>query len=199
MRRKVAALLVSVAFAAAGASSVAARPATAADSSQLPGMCSGRADPNLVVIGHANGQAAREAQKMILNVETDSVAHATGSLVFGQGPATLTATDWCRVWQHQPGQQSNGSCEESYPEGALTAHAVGLGSQAGRTVLVRVDVRKLADGQGQYRLRYRPWPPGGEVTAQEEDNCGDEGWTWYPAEEEWAPLSQVMIRTTAAP
>ncbi len=198
MRRKVTALLVSLAFAAAGVTAVAARPA-AADSSQLPGMCSGRADPNLVVIAHANGRLAREAQKMILNVETDAAAHATGSLVFGQGPATLTATDWCRVWQHQEGQQSNGSCEEPYPTGALTAHAVGLGTQAGRTMLVRVDVRQLSDGQGLYRLRYRPWPPGEQVTAQEEDNCGDEGWTWYPAEEEWAPLSQVMIRTTAAP
>ena len=67
----------------------------------LPGMCNGRADANTQITAHANGRAAT---KYILNIATDASATAEGILVLGQGKSRLEVTEWCRVWQHLPGQ-----------------------------------------------------------------------------------------------
>ncbi|HET8976780.1 MAG TPA: hypothetical protein VFN87_01390 [Solirubrobacteraceae bacterium] len=167
----------------------AARGATA-----LPGMCSGTTTPNLVVNAHANGQRGA-VPKFILNISTDASGKATGALILGQGQGRLMVTDWCRVWQHPPGQTSGGNCGEAYPEGAITAHAVGL-TTSGTQRLVRADVRQLTDGTMLFRVRYRPLTGEGVAASTEGDSCGDEGWTWVPGEEQWAPLDQLHIATT---
>ncbi|HZD86916.1 MAG TPA: hypothetical protein VE088_02805 [Gaiellaceae bacterium] len=160
------------------------------------GMCSGRTDPNLVVIAHANGRPGL-VPKFILNVSTDADEVVTGSLVLGRGADRLVATDWCRAWQHIPGTQ--GKCGEEYPEGATTAHAVGYGTlRDGTRVLVRSDVRQTEKG-GVFRVRYRV-PPADEGSQTEGDSCEDDSWTWLPprteGEEEdegWYPLRQVQV------
>ena len=176
--------------AAPGRVAVIARPSRAAEPGQLPGMCSGRSDADLRIIAHAGGGPGA-VPKFILNLTTDSTGQPTGALIVYRGPRHLTVTDFCRAWQHLPGQPS-GDCEEGYPPGAVTAHAVGLGSRDGRLVLVRADVRKLADGENLFRLRYRAWPPGDTALAGD-SGCEDAGWTWIPGEETWAPLDQLRV------
>lgn len=198
MKTKIAVLFVEVAALVAGVVLVVvAVPGPAARAAELPGMCNGRTDPNLVVTAHANGRPS-SVPKYILNVSTDASGTPTGSLILGRGAERLLATDWCRVWQHEPGQPSGGDCEIAYPQGATTAHAVGLGELAGQTVLVRTDVRELADGQMFFRVRYRPWPGNETAGASEGDSCADAGWTWVPAGEGWAPLDQMQVRVTDA-
>ncbi|HZE04802.1 MAG TPA: hypothetical protein VE127_06250 [Solirubrobacteraceae bacterium] len=167
----------------------AARAATA-----LPGMCSGTTTPNLVVNAHANGRPG-DVPRFILNVSTDASGTATGAMVLGQGRDRLMVTDWCRVWQHPPGQTSGGNCGELYPPGAITAHAVGLTTSGNPRMLVRADVRKLTDGQMLFRVRSRALTGEGATAMAEDDSCGDEGWTWVPGEEQWAPADQIHIAT----
>ena len=186
------ALTVTTLLAAVTAVVASAHPAGASEAAPLPGMCNGRSDPNLVVIAHANGPVS---PRFILNVNTDRSGHPSGSLMLGRGPGTLTASNWCRVWQHLPGSQPQGDCETAYPVGAITAHAVGIGSFGGHAVVVRVDVRKYADGTMGYRLRYQPWNPSQGATTLE-DSCNGE-WTWVPAEETWSPLTQFMVKATS--
>ena len=170
----------------------ASRPAGAAELPGL-GMCNGRADAMLKVIAHANGHG--DGVKLILNVTTDAAAVATGSLILDQGPNHIVVTDFCRVWQHLPGTEQK--CEEPYPEGAVTAHAVGVTTdRAGTPLLVRADVRQTAEGKF-FRARYRALTGEQEAVAAamaEEDGCEDEGtWTKVPAEG-WAPLDQLIVR-----
>jgi hypothetical protein len=158
-------------------------------------MCNGRADPNVEVIAHVNGRRG-DVTKFILNVSTDANAVATGSLILDRGPDHIVVTDFCRVWQHLPGTQPK--CEEPYPEGAVTAHAVGLTTaRDGTPLLVRADVRQTEEGTF-FRVRYRALTGEHEAVAaamgEDEGGCEDEGtWTKVPPEE-WAPLDQLMVR-----
>jgi hypothetical protein len=168
-------------------------PAVAAETPTVP-MCSGRKDPSLVLTAHANGRP-NGVPKFVLNVSTDPAGIPTGSLVFGRGPGHLVVTEFCRVWQHTPGTESN--CETEYPEGATTAHAVGTTWLNGVPVVVRADVRETAEGR-YFRLRYRQLGEHDEaMTAKEEggDEC-EGGWTRYPSEEGWALLDQFRLRVT---
>lgn len=167
--------------------------------SGLPGMCSGRSDPDVVVNAHGR------KPKFILNVSTDGFGMPEGVLIFGQGANRLYADLFCRVWQHIPGQPSGGECEsgegEVIPEGAVIVHAVGFGSfRGGPSLLVRVDARETDEGRF-FRIRYRPLggDHGGheQVAAadHEDEGCEGGGWTRYPVEG-WAPLNQLNVRTT---
>ena len=194
MKNRIAVVFVALLAILAGVVLIAAAPSgPAARAAELPGMCNGRADPNLVVTAHANGRPD-SVPKYILNVSTDASAVATGSLILFRGADHLQVTDWCRVWQHQAGQPSGGECETTYPEGATTAHAVGLSTSDGQTLLVRTDVRRLSDGDMFFRVRYRTWSGHEEAAAPaEEAGCEDEGWTRVPAEG-WYPLDQMRVR-----
>jgi len=169
-------------------------PVAAADHEGI-GMCNGRHDAFTVVIAHSS--RVSPIPKYVLNVATDALGVPTGSLVFGQGPTRLVVDDWCRVWQHLPGQPSGGSCEASPPEGAITAHAVGTTIlRDGRLIVVRTDVRETDEGRF-FRLRYRVPDTHETLDAHEEEDC-DEGWTRYP-EEGWAPLEYLMVRIETEP
>lgn len=184
-------IVATVIAALAAALWTAAAPGPAASAAALPGMCSGPTTPGLVVNAHANGRPGA-VPKFILNVSTDASGTATGAMILGQGAGRLMVTSWCRVWQHDPAQQEGGKCGEPYPAGAITAHAVGLTQRAGSTLLVRADVRRLADGTMLFRVRYRTWT--GEDTAgmTEGDSCEEEGWTRVPADG-WDPLDQFHV------
>lgn len=184
------ALVASVALVVGG-------PARQARAAELPGMCNGRTDANLVLTAHANGRPST-VPKYILNVSTDANGSPTGAMILGQGPTRLMVSDWCRVWQHQPGQSPGGDCENAYPDGAITAHAVGLTKLDGQTLLVRTDIRKLSDGEMFFRVRYRTWTGEEATAAAETDGCDDAAWTWVPAEEGWYPLDQMSVRTVTS-
>ncbi len=182
-----------------GAALMATASASPAEAAQLPGMCNGRSDSNLLVIAHANGHPGA-VPKFILNVTTDEYGIPSGTLILGQGSQRIQVTSLCRVWQHLADQPSQGSCDETYPEGAVTAHAVGVTQAGGTTLLVRADVRQTSEGL-YFRARYKVWSPGEEqALADEGGGCEDEGWTWIPGGEGWAPLDQmkVMVTTEAA-
>lgn len=189
-------LLVSIA--AMGFSSPGS-PALAQESG-LPGMCNGRHDANVLINAHAN-----RPDKYILNLETDAAGNPTGVLILGKGKDRLYVDDWCRVWQHLPGQPYPDTCEGETPtEGAITAHAVGLTMKDGQQVLVRTDVRSTDEGQF-FRVRYRTLEShegeddheggggGGGHEDGEGGGCEDETWTKVPAEG-WAPLNTMNVR-----
>ncbi len=192
MKDKATALVLGMVTLVAGAALMgAARPGVPVSAATLPGMCNGRSDANTVVVAHSNGRPTA-VPRFILNLSTDGNGVPTGTLILGSGRDRLQVTDWCRLWQHIAGQQSKGDCEESYPAGAITAHAVGMTQLAGKATVVRADVRELADGQMYFRVRYRTWTVE-QTKATTEDSCADEGWTWVPAEEGWAPLDQMKV------
>lgn len=192
MRRTIASTLIAVVglLAMLFALPAAAPPRSANAASTLPGMCSGRSDAYLQVTAQASG--AGSAHKVLLYVENDTQGSPSGILIVDPGPDQLLVDNLCRVWQHLPGQSPKGDCEETYPAGATTAHAVGIGEKDGQTMLARIDVRQLAGGQMLYRLRYRPWDP---TSAEDEggDSCEDAAWTWLPAEDSWSPLTSLSI------
>ena len=186
-----------------------------AEEHQLPGMCNGRTDPNVVLNAHANGSRPAGVPKYILNLSTDELGNPAGTLIVGQGKDRLFVGDWCRFWQHQPGSGSGGSghCEEDEghdPDNDMVnAHAVGLAWYKGEQVLVRTDVRDGEDGK-VFRVRYRALDSHHEEVALAaddgcdddggcgddggDDGCGeDEGWTRIPAEG-WHPLAQLKVR-----
>lgn len=153
-----------------------------------PGMCTGRSDASLTVVAHAYG-----APKYITNVETDPDGRPTGVLILGKSPDRLYVDDFCRLWQHLPGQEYGGHDEGVPPaEGTTTAHAVGIGTLSdGTRVLVRTDVRQTEDG-AFYRIRYRPLGGSGD----HDDHLtvtGHEEWTAVPTEG-WAPLDRLVVR-----
>lgn len=198
MRTRMTFAALGVALAAAVVPALAARGSAPAAAAELPGagMCNGQKAPNLEVIAHA--RASGDIPKFILNVSTDANAVATGTLILGQGRDHIVVTDICRVWLHLP--ENTPKCEEPYPEGATTAHAVGLTARRdGTPLLVRADVRESEEEGTTFRVRYRALTGEHEAAPAamgEEDGCEgeDESWTWIPAEEEWAPLDQLMVR-----
>ncbi len=152
-----------------------------------PEMCNGRSDPNLSIRAQASGDA-RPALPYFVGISTDSSSNGSGSLIVGLPASTerLVVTDWCRVWQHRPGQPSSGSCGLTYPAGATTAHAVGTTEFEGQKLLVRTDVRELASGSMLYRVRYRPL-----ATETAVDDC-ETGWSKLPAEG-WYTLDSFHV------
>lgn len=180
--RLFAALVVAGAF---GLPLATAAVAHAAEGSGLPGMCTGRSDPNLVI----NAQT-QEGTKYVLEVATDADGHPTGALVLGQGPGRLFVDQFCRAWQHLPGQPA-GECGDA--TASTTAHAVGIAEFQGERVLVRTDVRRTDEG-ASYRLRYRPLDGQGATASETEGGgCSDEGWIRVPPEG-WAPLHHLKVR-----
>jgi len=192
MKTRIGALVVAAALGTWVLLMAAALPFPEALAAEISGLCAGRTDPQLVVTAHANGRP-NVVPKYILNVWTDASGKPMGSLVLEKGAERLHVTDWCRVWEHVPGQPPGGDCEMTYPEGAITAHAVGEGKfRDGRRVLVRTDVRKTSEGM-YFRVRYRSL--GGHETASTSvhDGCEDDGWAKVPAEG-WYPLDQMRAR-----
>ncbi len=169
-------------------------PTAVAAEHQLPGMCNGRTDPNVVLNAHANGQPSA-VPKYILNLSTDGAGKPTGILILGKGAGRLLVEEWCRLWVHIPGQPMGGHCEGEEPdEGALNAHAVGIAWKDGQRVLVRTDVRQTEEGRF-FRVRYRVLGAHHEEAAvtEADDGCEDDGWTRVPGEG-WAPLDQLKLR-----
>lgn len=172
----------------------------------LPGMCNGRHDANVVLIAHGNGKPSG-VPKYILNLYTDSTGKPFGTLVLGQGKDRLEVTDWCRLWLHQPGGESEGGgqCEgdadHDPDQDMVNAHAVGIAWYKGEQVLVRTDVRNGEEGM-VFRVRYRAMEQHHEgedghldaAAHEEEGDCEGGGWTRIPAEHGWAPLKQLMVR-----
>ena len=197
----IAAAIVLVSSIAIAGFASSGRSATAEEHA-LPGMCNGRNDANTVLIAHANGTAV-EVPKFILNLYTGPSGPPEGVLILGKGSTRLKVEEWCRLWQHRPGDEpgGGGQCEEGdeghdpNAEGAQTAHAVGIGWTAGVEVLVRVDVRSNEEGMF-FRVRYRPLAHEHEevAIAEHEDDGGCEGgeWTRVPVEG-WAPLDQMKL------
>jgi hypothetical protein len=179
-----------------------------AEGPELPGMCNGPSDANVVLIAHANGKPV-EVPKYILNLYTDATGKPFGTLVLGQGKDRLQVTDWCRLWMHQPNDtpQGGGQCEgeddghDPDALGAITGHAVGIGWKNGQQVLVRTDVRSNEEGMF-FRVRYRAMGEHhdgdeghvGAAAHEDEEDCEGGGWTRVPAEHGWAPLKQLMVR-----
>ena len=191
MRIKVIAVIATMMAIALGLIPVAPTVLRSANAAELPEMCNGRSDPNLEVVAQANGPSV---PGYFLAITTDASGRGSGTLIFNVGAQRLVVTDWCRVWQHIPGQPSNGNCGMTYPEGAITAHAVGEAKLDGEALLVRTDVRQLASGAMLFRVRYRP-------LAAEESTTGDDcetGWTKYPSEG-WYSLDSLKVQTPANP
>ncbi|HEX6127525.1 MAG TPA: hypothetical protein VF071_00730 [Candidatus Limnocylindria bacterium] len=179
-------------------------PARAVELSAVA-MCNGRTDPNIKVIAHARPSAT--VPRYVVNVWTDATGAPFGALVVDQDGDRIVVDQWCRVWQHLP-DQPGGQCSEEVPEGAITAHAVGLGTHAeGRSVIVRTDVRATDEGLF-FRVRYRVPESHDAAIAADDGGCGDEGgcgegdeheggcedgWTRLPAEG-WYPLRQLSVR-----
>lgn len=173
-----------------------------AEGSQLPGMCKGRSDPNVVLNAHAQNP------KFILNVSTDPLGVPYGVLILEKGALRLYADLFCRLWQHLPGQPTGGECEgetphatATEPEGATMVHVVGMGTLTdGTAVLVRADMRGTEEGKF-FRVRYRVMGSHGghenetiAPAAHDDDGgCEDETWTRFPAEG-WAPLKLLKAR-----
>jgi hypothetical protein len=189
MRRWLSPVGAAVALALVGM--LAPSPSGASACQAEPGMCNGRSDPNLLVTAHANGSGTA-VPKYILNLSTNDRGEPRGVLVLGKGASRVQVTDWCRTWQHIPGQPGRGECSLNYPEGAITAHGVSLGRlRDGTRVLVRTDVRQTDEGR-IFRVRYRPWPAAGHTTVEEE-GCEDAGWTRVPTHG-WYPLDRMSVR-----
>jgi hypothetical protein len=175
-----------------GSTDLATEPivvAPAAD--EVPGMCKGRTDPNIRIEASARGTIG-----YLLNVWTDSSGRPRGALTLHQGGTWLRITQWCRLWQHNPGDEAEKG-EEEIPEGATVAHVVGTGTLAdGTPILVRTDLRSTGDGNA-FRVRYRPLgghdEPHDEVTVSAHDDEEEEGWVRFPAEG-WAPLQRFNLR-----
>lgn len=171
-----------------------------AEGQPLPGMCNGQSDPNVALNAHANGSRQAGVPKYILNLSTDELGDPTGTLIVGQGKDRLLVEEWCRLWLHQPDSQppSGGQCEEDEGhepgEGAINAHAVGLGWHHGERVLVRTDVRETDEGMF-FRVRFRAMGEHDEhefSAAVEDEGCDDESWHRIPIEG-WAPLAQLKV------
>lgn len=190
---KLARIAIATLFAVAGASFITSASTKHAASAATPEMCNGRSDPNLHVTAQANG-ATDSVPKYFVNVANDASGTAAGTLILSLPGSSerLVVTDWCRVWQHLPGQPSSGSCGMTYPAGAITAHAVGTTELDGQSLLVRTDVRQLATGEMTFRVRYRPL---GTETAT--DDC-ETGWTKVPAEG-WYPLDTFRVDAASTP
>jgi|GEM_PF-2308251 len=173
----------------------------AAEGHQMPGMCNGRSDANVVLNAHANGSRAAGVPKYILNLSSDDAGQPWGALIVGQGKDRLYIDDWCRFWMHRPGGEpghGGGQCEDGEAhdpneEGAINAHAVGTGWHNGKQVLVRTDLRRSDEGVF-FRVRYRDFGAHHGAVAAEHDGCEDDGgWTRIPADG-WLPLSQLNVR-----
>lgn len=182
-----------VVLAAAAGATLLAAPAAGAmeEPGGLPEMCTGRSDPSTTLNAHANG-----TPKYVLNLETDAAGAPTGVLVLGRSADRLYVDDFCRFWQHVPGQEGgeHGGGEEA-DEAIATAHAVGFGQLAdGTRVLVRTDVRETDEGSF-FRARYRPMgghgEEGGPAPAAMAEDEGE--WVTVPAEG-WAPLDLLNLR-----
>jgi hypothetical protein len=173
-----------------GPNDPATAPVVVAPVAEVPGMCNGRTDPNIRIEASARGDIG-----YYLNVWTDGAGRPRGSLTLHQGGTWLRITQWCRLWQHNPGDLP-GEGDEEVPEGATVAHVVGTGTLAdGTPILVRTDVRSTGDGSA-FRVRYRPLgghdePHDGLTAAAHEDE--EEGWVRIPAEG-WAPLQRFNLR-----
>jgi len=174
---------------------------SAAEGPELPGMCNGRTDSNVVVNAHANSTV-----KYILNVSTDAAGVPSGVLILSKGAQRVYVDEFCRVWQHLPGQEpgGGGACEEGdVPEGAAIVHAVGIGQlRDGTRVLVRTDARETEEG-AFFRVRYREMGGHDEehptALAHDDEGCSeeDESWTRVPSEG-WAPLKLFNLRVIDA-
>lgn len=182
------------------AGAIAEAPGAASGESTTPGMCNGRSDANVRVLAQARG-----AIPYRLSVATDSAGRPSGVLDLWQGPARLRVDQWCRLWQHIPGQPPGEDGDEEVPEGATIVHLVGTAKLAdGTPVLVRTDLRALANRDGslgpygstQFRVRYRPMGGHDEPTATGAGEDEEEGWVRVPAEG-WAPLNLFNIQVAA--
>lgn len=182
------------------AGAIAVAPGAASGESTTPGMCNGRSDANVRVLAQARGSIPYR-----LNVATDSAGRPSGALDLWQGPARLRVTQWCRLWQHIPGQPPGEDGDEEIPEGATIVHVVGTAKLPdGTPVLVRTDLRALADHDGslgpfgstQFRVRYRPLGGHDEPTASPAGEDEEEGWVRIPAEG-WAPLNLFNLQQVA--
>lgn len=182
-----------VALAAAAGVTALAAPAAGAieEPGGQPAMCTGRSDPLTTLNAHANG-----TPKYVINLQTDAVGSPTGVLVLGRAADRLYVDQFCRFWQHVPGQEAGGhSGGEEADEAIATAHAVGFGQLVdGTRVLVRTDVRETDEGYF-FRARYRPMGGHGEDAASAPAAMTeDEGeWVTVPAEG-WAPLDGMNLR-----
>lgn len=192
-----------IAALAVGALALTTLPALAAE--PQGGMCNGRSDPNVVVTAHANGSMV--PIKFILNLTTDPAGLPAGTMVLGKGAGRVIAEDWCRLWQHVPGQQPGhdggdghepggmpgggghepgGGCAGEHDDmategdhGATIVHAVGAGLLTdGSRVRVRVDARGTDEGLF-FRVRYKPMGAGhGDTGHDESGGCsGHDGTT----------------------
>lgn len=184
-------LITLVMAAVLGPTSVAVSTA-AAEGHQLPGMCNGRSDANVAVNALARGDT-----KYVLNISTDTTGTPEGVLILGKDGTRFYVDQFCRVWQHLPGQEPGGEtgCMADVPEGATVVHAVGLGQlDDGTRVLVRTDARETEEGKF-FRVRYRAM--GGHedelVALAEDDGCSGDDWVSVP-EEGWAPLDRLSVR-----
>jgi hypothetical protein len=164
----------------------------AAEGDQLPGMCNGRSDANVVVNALARGDT-----KYVLNALTDATGTPEGVLILGKDGTRFYVDQFCRVWQHLPGQEpgSGSGCSADVPEGATIVHAVGLGQlDDGTRVLVRTDARETEEGKF-FRVRYRAMGGHEEelVALAEDDGCAGDDWVSVP-DEGWAPLNRLSVR-----
>jgi hypothetical protein len=210
MKMSIAALIALLGWIASVASMGLLLPASTAHAQpELPGMCNGRSDANVSVNAHANGRP-NGVPKYILNIATDEEGNPYGVLILGRGRDRLIVEDFCRLWQHLPGQPV-GPCGREEDIGVTNVHAVGITMLPdGQEVLVRTDVRENDEGMF-FRVRYRALEDHGEGEEGEEDGCEDgeggcgdgggggghdgggcedDGWTRVPPEG-WHPLRQL--------
>jgi hypothetical protein len=188
----------------AGAAATSASATIAAEAPDLPGMCNGRSDADVVLTAHTVGADAKRSRKLIVNLETDADGHPTGVLVSGSGTDRLEVVDWCRLWTHRPGDVPEGDGHDGdLPDDSATiVHAVGtMVADDGSRVLVRFDARGTEDGD-VYRVRYRTMGAHDDIPddathddgTHDDSSHGDDGhesaWTFIPAQR-WAPLTQL--------
>ena len=159
------------------------------------GMCSGRIDAGFGISASANGSGG--APTFALNVNSDNASHISGSMSFQGNGFSLSTQDWCRVWQHRPGDVPESG--KPYPEGAMTAHALGYATLGdGTTVLARADVRQLADGKIIYRVRYQPARSHGESPGDMGTTTTVAAATTVTSTTEAGPTTTVAPTTTQA-
>lgn len=217
MRNGIAALAAVIGLMASLAFAVPwSRNLPTAEAQQLPGMCSGRTDANVNV--KANGTSVQRGGPggpatvitYRLDISSDESGVPSGVLAIGPGPNRVLVTDFCRLWQHLPGQPV-GECGNEEDIGATNIHAVGIATLPdGTEVLIRTDLRENEEGQF-FRFRYRELGQHGDE--EEGDGCGggdgcgdgggtgheggggceDESWVRVP-EEGWLPLSHLNVQ-----
>jgi hypothetical protein len=178
------------------ATSGAGCAAGAEEGPALPGMCSGRSDPDTSIVAVASGSVPGSGSAdYAVTIQTDAEGRPSGSIVFERGGVRLVASDLCRVWGHVPGEPTGQCPDAGSAEGATVLHAVGIGSFTdGAEVVVRTDIRETKDGR-YFRVRWGARDTSREdagATGQPSEACG-EGWTRYP-DGGWATLDTLTVQ-----